>query len=84
MVVFQDIDYINVRLALLRKLESKDYFFGHINGHTKDGVKYKLVCSILHFKREHRIVPIWWDMITYDECGNSTINEFDFKEINWF
>lgn len=83
MVSFSDIDYFNIRVKILEKLREKDYFSGHIRGITDDGVKYKLVCYVLNFKDRARIVPVWWEMFTYNDYGDSILNDFNFNDINW-
>lgn len=82
MVSFSDSDYFDVRIKLLDRLKDKDYFYGHIRGINSEGVRYKLVCYILHYRNEKRIVPVSWEMFTYNNYGDSVLNDFNFKDIN--
>ena len=71
-----DVDY--------RALKEKDFFYGHIRGINSEGVHYKLVCYILRYRDGERIVPVWWEMFTYNDYGDSILNDFNFNDINWF
>lgn len=84
MVEFQAQDYLEIRLALLEKLNGGQYFSGHVSGRTSSGIRYRLVCTIIHFISEDRVVPVWWEMLTYDEYGDKMKNDFSFRGINWF
>lgn len=83
MVSFNDSDYFDVRIKLLDRLQEKDYFYGSIRGINSDGVHYKLVCYILHYRDNERIVPVWWEMFTYNDYGDSILNDFNFNDIDW-
>ena len=82
MVEFQDVDYLAIRKSIFKKLGDRTYFNGHIYGTTSEGVKYKLVYYIINFAKEGIIVPVWWEMFTYNEFGDSILNGFDFNELN--
>lgn len=80
MVEFGVSDYLAIKGDVYEKLAKKRYFSGHLRGRTTSGVRYRLVCTLIRFS-SGRIIPIWWEMFTYDKCGDSVLNDFDFNEI---
>lgn len=84
MVTFSDVDYYNVKMKVLKKLKDNEYFSGHVCGVTEEGVNYKLICYILNFKRDRRLCPVFWEMMTYNKYGDIILNDFSFYDIKWY
>lgn len=86
-ITFSHEDYAQVWQSLLADVGERNYFSGKI--HTDhEGFCSELTLSVIIYRdREHpecpvcNIVPIWWEMTTFDSNGNETLNDFSLREL---
>ena len=83
MVAFSNEDCSLIGQRLLAKLRYGNFFSGHISGATSDGIRYKLVCTLIYHTREQRVIPVWYEMFTYNKFGDVILNDFSFYDIDF-
>lgn len=82
-VKFGKEDYHSIRDSILVKLESRDYFNGHIDGFTTSGYRYRLITTVIKYSTRFCVAPVWWEMYTFDKSGDKLMNDFSFSCIKW-
>lgn len=78
--------YCTIADAIVTALVPEKDYCGSIelDGETSDGVDYHFAGSFHGYASDGElssIVPIWWELHTYDNEGNEILNDASFDEI---
>lgn len=86
-VSFGHEDYTLVWQSLLAAVGETNYFSGKIHTVHEGFCSELTLSAIIYRNREHPerpicdIVPIWWEMTTFDSDGNELLNDFSLREL---
>lgn len=75
--------YRDVADEVLNTIRDKDYFNGEVYGEIGE-YGYTLKVTLIIYQRDgevYKVVPLYWDMSTYDEEGDEIENDFLFSDL---
>lgn len=75
--------YRDVADEVLDKVRDKDYFNGEIDGEIGE-IGYTLRTTLLIYQHDgevYKVLPLYWEMSTYDEEGDEVENDFLFSDL---
>lgn len=86
-ILFNANHYDEVWSTLLDAIGESDYFNGKVTT-EHEGFISSLTTTLIVYRDRHaperpinRLIPVWWEMATYDEEDNQHPNNFSLKEL---
>lgn len=84
--------YQELLAALYRAIDGRDYYTGRLSITLPEGGEALLICTCFvcwrgvsapdgRWNELRDLIPVWWEMHTFDAEGNELLNDYSFEEM---